>query len=228
MGEMVEFPSNGGRVGGYLAPPEPGAGPAVIVIQEWWGLVDHVKDVCDRLAGEGFCALAPDLYHGKSTKEPDEAGRLMMAMNLDEAARDLTGAIGFLEAHPSVRGQGVGVVGFCLGGGLALWLATLDPQGVRAVAPFYGVVPPDVVQPDYSAIGAAVQGHYAEHDDFAPPESARKLEAHLQELGKTAHFHVYPGTRHAFFNDSRSDSYDENAARLAWVRLLEHFREHLG
>src|ERR671915_1768479 len=97
MGEMIEFPSNGSTANGYLATPEAGAGPALVVIQEWWGLVPHIKDVCDRFATEGFTALAPDLYRGQSTTEPDEAGKLMMSMNLDEASKDMGGAIDFLK-----------------------------------------------------------------------------------------------------------------------------------
>ncbi len=93
MGEMIEFPSNGSTTPGYLALPEGGTGPGVVVIQEWWGLVDHIKDVCDRFAAEGFVALAPDLYHGATTTEPDEAGKAMMAMKMDQAARDMSGRV---------------------------------------------------------------------------------------------------------------------------------------
>ena len=92
MGEMVQFPFAGGQTSGYRSIPEAGSGPGVIVIQEWWGLVDHIKDVCDRFASEGFVALAPDLYHGKTARSPDEAGKLMMALRIDEAERDLTAA----------------------------------------------------------------------------------------------------------------------------------------
>ncbi|MHB8672038.1 MAG: dienelactone hydrolase family protein, partial [Acidimicrobiales bacterium] len=156
MGEMVEFASNGGAGAGYLATPGSGAGPGVVVIQEWWGLVPHIKDVCDRFAGEGFSALAPDLYHGKSVPntEPDEAGKLMMSLNIDQAARDMGGAIDFLSGHDSVRGHGVGVVGYCMGGALALLLATRRPSDVRAVVPYYGVISWPAQQPDWSALEA--------------------------------------------------------------------------
>jgi carboxymethylenebutenolidase len=229
MGEMVEFPSNGGTGGGYLAPAHEGAGLGVLVIQEWWGLVDHVVDVCDRFAAEGFTALAPDLYHGKTVpnREPDEAAKAEMALDLERAARDLGGAVDFLLAHDSVRGHGVAVVGFCMGGGLALWLATLRPDAVRAVVPFYGIAPKGT-EPDWSALGAAVEGHFAEHDDIAPPEAVAALEARLNELGKEARIFTYPGTSHAFFNDTRPEVYDEDAARQAWVRTLEFLRSKLG
>jgi carboxymethylenebutenolidase len=234
MGEMVEFPSsqgtsNGGAGGGYLAPAHEGAGLGVVVIQEWWGLVDHIVDVCDRFAAEGFTALAPDLYHGKAVPngEPDEAAKAAMALDLPRAARDLSGAVDFLQAHPAVRGHGVAVVGFCMGGGLALWLATLRPDAVRAVVPFYGIAPRDT-QPDWSALTAAVEGHYAEHDHLAPPEAVAAFEAQLLDLGKEVRVFSYPGTGHAFFNDTRPEIYNEDAARQAWVRTLEFLRAKLG
>src|SRR5689334_2863809 len=111
MGELVEFAANGGKDSGYLALPAQGSGPGVIVIQEWWGLVDHIKDVCERFAGEGFVALAPDLYHGKTTKSPDEAGKLMMSMRIDEAEKDISGAIDYLLGHEATTGDKAGVVG---------------------------------------------------------------------------------------------------------------------
>jgi carboxymethylenebutenolidase len=229
MGQMVEFPSNGGTGGGYLAPAHEGAGLAVIVIQEWWGLVDHIVDVCDRFAAEGFTALAPDLYHGRTVPngEPDEAGKALMALDLERAARDLSGAVDFLQAHDAVRGHGLAVVGYCMGGGLALWLATLRPDAVRAVVPFYGIAPRDT-EPDWSALTAAVEGHFAEHDDMNSPEEIAALEARLVELGKDVRIFTYPGTAHAFFNDTRPEVYDEDAARQAWVRTLEFLRSKLG
>src|SRR5688500_18698493 len=114
MGEMVQFASNGGKTDGYLAIPASGSGPAVVVIQEWWGLVDHIKDVCDRFAADGFVALAPDLFHGKTTKSPDEAGKLMMALRIDEAEKDLRGAVNYLLQHDFTASDSAGVVGFCM------------------------------------------------------------------------------------------------------------------
>ena len=229
MGEMVEFPSNGSAGGGYLAPAHEGAGLGVVVIQEWWGLVDHIVDVCDRLSVEGFTALAPDLYHGRTVpnREPDEAAKAAMALDLERAARDLSGAVDFLQAHPSVRGHGVAGVGFCMGGGLALWLATLRPDAVRAVVPFYGL-PPVGAEPDWSAMTAAVEGHFAERDDRADPEAVAAFEAQLRDLGKDVQVFTYPGTGHAFFNDTRPEVHDEEAARQAWIRTLEFLRARLG
>lgn len=229
MGDSVEFPSNGHAAGGYLAPAAEGAGLGVVVVQEWWGLVDHIVEVCDRFAAEGFTALAPDLYHGRTVpnKEPDEAARAEMALDLERAARDLSGAVDFLQAHPAVRGHGVAVVGFCMGGNLALWLASLRPDAVRAVVPFCGIAPRGT-EPDWSAMTAAVEGHYAEHDDLAPPEAVAELEERLRDLGKEVRVFTYPGTAHAFFNDTRPEVYDEESARTAWVRTLEFLRAKLG
>jgi carboxymethylenebutenolidase len=229
MGQMVEFPSNGATGGGYLAPAHEGAGLGVVVVQEWWGLVDHIVDVCDRFAAEGFTALAPDLYHGKTVpnKEPDEAAKALMALDQERAARDLSGAVDFLQGHQAVRGHGVAVVGFCMGGGLALWLATLRPDAVRAAVPFYGIAPKGT-EPDWSALAAAVEGHYAEHDDMATPEAVAAFERELTDLGKELRVFTYPGTHHAFFNDTRPEVYDEDAARQAWVRTLEFLRAKLG
>jgi carboxymethylenebutenolidase len=230
MGETVQFPSNGNTASGYLAHPSSGAGPGVIVIQEWWGLVHQIEKVCDRLAAEGFTALAPDLYHGKvaAHAEPDKAGEIMMALPVDRAARDMGGAVDFLKNHASVRGDGVGVIGFCMGGGLALWLATLRPDAIKACVPYYGIIPWGEVQPDYSKINGAVQGHIAEEDEFFPVDQARALEKQLSDLGKEVEFFYYPGTTHAFANEERKEVHHEDASRQAWVRTLEFLRAKLG
>ena len=223
MGEMLTFPSNGHTCDGYLAGD--GTGPGVIVIQEWWGLVPHIKDVADRFAAAGFTALAPDLYHGQSTTEPDGAGKLMMALNIDQAAKDLSGAIALLQERTG-RGH-VGVVGFCMGGGLALVLASKRPDAVAAAAPYYGVIPWKSVQPDWSAITATVVGEYGELDDSANPDAVHALEAKLRELGKDATLHVHPGAQHAFFNDTRPEVYDADASTVAFERTVDLFRSAL-
>ena len=230
MGHMVDFPANGGTGTGYVAPAHEGAGLGVLVIQEWWGLDDHIKDVCDRFAAEGFTALAPDLYDGKVVphKEPDEAAKSAKSLDTERAAIDMSGAVDFLLAHEAVRGHTIGVVGFCIGGGLALWLATLRPDVVAAVVPFYGLIPWPQAQPDYATLSAAVEGHYAEDDDLAGPPAVEKLQDALTALGKDVKTFLYPGTTHAFFNDTRPDVYDEEAARVAWVRTLEFLRSQLG
>ncbi len=227
MGETVRFSANGGEGSGYLALPPAGRGPGIIVIQEWWGLVPHIKDVADRFAAEGFVALAPDLYDGTTTDEPDEAGKLMMALELDRAATQMGGAIDFLLEHDAVSGDGVGVVGFCMGGGLALWLATKRTD-VAAAVPFYGALPWEGIEPDFSSTRAAFLGHYADGDDWATIESAREIEKQLRDLGREATFHIYPNTDHAFFNDTRPEVFDAGASDLAWGRTTVFLREHLG
>jgi carboxymethylenebutenolidase len=222
MGETVEFRSNGGTCSGYLAD---GGGPGVVVIQEWWGLVPHIRDVADRFAAEGFTALAPDLYHGEASSEPDGAGKLMMALNLGTAAKDLSGAIDLL-AERTGRPQ-VGVVGYCMGGGLALVLATQRPDAVAAAAPYYGVIPWESVQPEWSALAARVVGEYAENDGWAGPEVVRAMERQLRDLGKDATLHVHDGAEHAFFNDTRPDVYDAAASAVAFARTVDLFRTTL-
>ena len=133
---LVNFPVNGTRARGYLAVPETGSGPGVIVLQEWWGLVDHIKEICDRLAEEGFTALAPDMYDGDCTTDPDEAGRLMMALDVPKVAQDLAGAVAFLRSHDACGSARVGVMGFCLGGQLALFAACENPGAVGACVNF--------------------------------------------------------------------------------------------
>ena len=225
-GEMVRFPSNGGEAEGYLARPASGGGPGVIVIQEWWGLVPHIKDVCDRLAGEGIVALAPDLYHGKSASEPDEAGKLMMGMNVEEAAKDMSGAVDYLAGLDAATGDKVGCVGYCMGGGLSLWLASIRPQ-VGACVVYYGVLPPGA-EPDYAKLAGPVLGHFAENDAFASPAAAKEMEGKIKAAGQPAEFHVYPGTEHGFFNDTRPDVHKPDQSRQSWERTLAFFREHLG
>jgi carboxymethylenebutenolidase len=225
MGEMIEFPSNGSVGRGYLAAAS-GGGPGVVVIKEWWGLVPHIKDVCERFASAGFTALAPDLYRGKQVSEPDEAGKAAMAMEADVAGRDMSGAVDELLKH--VKGDKVAVVGFCMGGGLALTLATRRPDAVSVCVPFYGIALRPDLQPDYSKLEAAVLGHYAELDEYCTPDAARALEARLRGLGREAEIYIYPGTDHAFFNDTRPEVHNAEASALAWERTLDFMRSHLG
>src|SRR5215211_4375996 len=225
MGEMVEFPSNGGNTSGYLSSPEKGNGPGVVVIQEWWGLVDHIKDVCDRFAAEGFVALAPDLYHGKTTKSPDEAGKMMMAMRIDEAERDLSAAVQYLSTQDSTTSGKIGVVGFCMGGALSLYTATKN-SNIGACVVFYGGHPK--VKPDLPNLHAPVLGLYAEKDDFVTPDSVHELERQLKDLGKQVDMKIYKDADHAFFNDTRPEVYNAEASVDAWQRTIAFLREHLS
>ncbi|MCA1594580.1 MAG: dienelactone hydrolase family protein [Acidobacteria bacterium] len=222
--QMIEFDSNGGKAQGYLSIPVSGSGPGVIVLQEWWGLVPHIRDVADRFAGEGFVALAPDIYHGQQAKSPDEAGKLMMALNIERTEKDLRGAVEYLLKHEAVAGESVGTVGFCMGGVLSLYAASKNEQ-VGACVVFYGIHPK--VEPDLARLRAPVLGLYAERDSSVPPSAVRKLEATLKGLGKRVEMHIYPGTDHAFFNDTRPEVYNAEAAADAWRRTNDFFRKHL-
>ena len=230
MGTMVEFASNGGTAAGYLATPEGGTGPGVIVVQEWWGLDSGTREMADRLAAAGFVALAPDLYHGELAEhtEMDKAGELMQALPLDRAARDMSGAVDHLTGHAATTGDGIGVMGFCMGGMLTFVLAALRPDAVKAAVPFYGF-PQGDDQPDYSRITAAIQGHMAEHDDFFPPDAARALEARLRELGKDVTLTVHPGVGHAFMAPHNAlGTQDQDLADRIWPQATAFLHEHLG
>ncbi len=229
MGEIVSFPSNGSSAEGYFAPAAGGTGgPGVIVIQEWWGLVPHIESVVDRFAGAGFTALAPDLYHGTKTREPDEAGKLMMALNMGQAAKDISGAVDYLLGRDETTSSHVGIVGYCMGGGLALYAATLRPDAISACAPYYGLIPWPDAHPDWSKLNCVVRGHYAEADGFFPPSAAAEFQQTLEGLGKDAVLTVHPGVDHAFFNDTRPEVYSAEESAAAFADTVELFRTTVG
>ncbi|MGI8574405.1 MAG: dienelactone hydrolase family protein [Egibacteraceae bacterium] len=225
-GERVTFPSNGNEAHGYLVQPSSGSGPGVIVIQEWWGLTDHIRDVSERLAAEGFVALAPDLFGGRTTHDADEAEEMMGELPVDQAARDLSGAVDYLLEQESVTSERVGAVGFCMGGGFVIVLAAVAGDRVGAAVPFYGVLGEEY--PDLSGIAAPVLGHFGEQDDFNPPDQARQLEQSIREqAGVDVEFHFYDAG-HAFFNDeNHMGTYDAEKAETAWNRTLEFLRANL-
>ena len=229
MGQMIEFAANGSTAGGYLATADGGSGPGVLVIQEWWGLVPQIKGVCDRLATDGFTALAPDLYHGEMAEhtEMDRAGELMTSLPPDRAARDMSAAIDHLLAQEAVTGAAVGVTGFCMGGMLSLMIAAAEGDRVAAAAPFYGAPVGDGA-PDWSGLTASVEGHFAENDDFWPPSVIEPLQAELRGLDKDVTLHIYPGTGHGFTNEENPlGTYDPAATEVAWGRTVAHLRSHL-
>jgi carboxymethylenebutenolidase len=223
MGEMITFASDGATAKGYFAVPAPdkARGRGVVVIQEWWGLVDHIKRIADRFATEGFHALAPDLYHGTTAGSPDDAGKLLMALNISQAGHDLKGAI---ERMRFVTGRPIATVGFCMGGALSLFAACSNPKDVAACVVFYGGHPK--VEFDFDRLQAPVLGHWAEDDDSANANATR-FEAELSRRGKTWEFHTYPGTRHAFFNDDRPEVYDRDAAVRSWERTIDFLTRQL-
>ncbi|HEY0372801.1 MAG TPA: dienelactone hydrolase family protein [Thermoanaerobaculia bacterium] len=221
MGERVQFPSNGHTCSGYFA----GQGPAVVVIQEWWGLVPHIEDLVERFAGAGFAAIAPDLYHGKTTKSPDEAGKMLMELDVDRAAKEIAGAGQYLLGRPECTSKTYGVVGFCMGGALAQYAATYDASNVGAAASFYGGF--KKVSPEWDKLEAPLLLIYGAEDKGVPAEGGQELEKKLRDLGKDVELVVYPGANHAFFNDTRPEVYNVDAAADAWKRVLDLFRRSL-
>jgi carboxymethylenebutenolidase len=221
----VEFPANGSTATGYLAAPESGRGIPVVVLQEWWGLDDHIRGIVDRLAGEGFLALAPDLYHGETTEQPDEAEQKMMALSMDEAEKEMRGAVDYLAGHEQAEGERAGAVGFCLGGGLAVWAASINPK-VAATVSYYYAMPHG--KPDFSKIQGPVLGHFGTGDQMVSVDDAKQLQRELQDAGVEAEFEFYDGAGHAFFNDTnRLGTYDRDHAERSWSRTIDFLREHL-
>ncbi len=228
MGESVSFASNGGTCEGYLAIPESGSGPGVIVIQEWWGLVGHVRDVAERFAEEGFVALAPDFFHGAKTDEPDEAMRLLMSLAMDKAAQDIAGAARYLSDREDVTGSGIGTVGFCMGGSLALWTGTLAPNVVAAVG-FYPALPWDRMSPIWENYqGKSVMFHCSEEDGTSAAEGIQSAWTAITTAEGDVEVFDYPGTHHAFFNDDRPEVYDAAASALAWERTIGLLKRRLS
>jgi carboxymethylenebutenolidase len=229
MGATVQLACDDGTIDGCLATPTVTPARGVLVVQEWWGLVPQIERACDRLAAAGFVALAPDLYHGEVAQhtEMDKAAALMTALPLDRAARDMRGAIDALLAHPDVRGDAVGVIGFCMGGMLTLVLAAQEGDRVAAAVPFYGA-PLGDGEPDWSGLTAKVSGHFAGDDDFFPADAIIALEAKLQAMGKTVSFAIHPGTGHAFANEENPlGNLDEDAADAAWSAALAFLHAEL-
>jgi carboxymethylenebutenolidase len=221
----IEFPANGGTAPGYLAEPETGTGPATIVLQEWWGVDDHIRGVCDRLAAAGFLALAPDLYRGETTEQPDEAEQKMMALDMEQAVKDMRGAVDYLAGHEGTVGEKVGSIGFCLGGGLSVWAGTANDK-VGPVVSYYYVMPHG--KPDFSKLRGPVLGHFGTADEFNSTDDVKALEKEIREAGVDVRFELYEGCGHAFFNDTnRLGTYDREAAERSWQTTLDFLHTNL-
>ncbi len=222
----VEFQANGAAAPGYLAVPDSGTGPATIVLQEWWGLDDNIRDICDRFASEGFLALAPDLYRGETTEQPDEAQQKLMAMSMDQAVKDMSGAVDHLAAHEGSQGEAIGAVGFCAGGGLSVWAASVSPR-VRATVTYYYVMPHG--KPDFASVHGPVLGHFGTADDFVSVDDAKALEREMSDAGVDVDFEFYEGAGHAFANDhNRLGTYDADTAQRSWEKTIGFLRSNLG
>jgi len=224
MGQRIEFPSNSHTCQGYFAAPASGKVAAVVVIQEWWGLVPHIEDVANRFAAEGFCALAPDLYHGKTTKSPDDAGKMVMELDADRAEREIASAGEYLLTRPECSSKTYGVVGFCMGGGLAQYTATKEDGKVGAAVSFYGGF--KKVPFDWDNLTAPLLLIHGEEDKGLTAEG-RERDKMLKAKGKKVDVVVYPNAQHAFFNDTRKEVYNPAAAQDAWKRTLDWFRTNL-
>jgi carboxymethylenebutenolidase len=217
--QNVTFPSNGREVHGYLRKPDGGSGPGLIVIQEWWGLDNHIVDIVDRLAGEGFVALAPDLFGGRVTHDSEVAGKMLAELPVDRAARDLAGGVDYLLADPDVTTKKLGVIGFCMGGGFVLQMAAQQGDRINAAVAFYGVGP--AIPDQYRTVTAPIQGHYGEQDMMYPVDQARVQEQQIrEESAGSVDFFYYPAG-HAFHNDKNViGTYNPELASLAWNRAV--------
>jgi carboxymethylenebutenolidase len=225
MGERVDFPSNGHSCSGYFAAPAAGKGPAAVVIQEWWGLVPHIEDLVERFAREGFVTLAPDLYHGRTTKSPDDAAKLLMELDVERAGREIAGAGAYLLSRPECSSSTYGVVGFCMGGALAQYAATVDASHVGAAVSFYGGF--KKAPTAWEKLASPLLLIYGENDKGVPAQQGEELAGKLRSMGKSVDVVVYPNADHAFFNDARPEVHNPEAAAKAWQRTLEHFRANV-
>ena len=212
-GREIQIESEDGAFGGYLSLPASGHGPGLIVLQEWWGLVPQIRSVCDRLARSGYVALAPDLYRGESTTDPDAAGRLMMELEIERAGRDLGAVVEALLRRPETEGRRIGCVGFCMGGQLALSAACLRSE-FGAVVDYYGVHPR--VSLELQNCKAKILGAFAENDEFIPASAVRALGEFLVRAAVEHDLLTYDGVEHAFLNEARPDVYDAEMAVRAW------------
>jgi carboxymethylenebutenolidase len=224
----VSYPGKACTLKAYVAEPSHGGHqhPAVIVVQEWWGLDEHIKDVARRLAGEHYFAIAPDLYSRqghKVTGDPNVAGQLMGGLNQSDGIDDLLSTIDWLKTQGSVRASHIGVVGFCMGGSYAMALPCVS-RDIKAAAPFYGEIPPDEkLQNLYCPVFYA----YGQNDGWIQRKDVDRLAAALGKFSKPGEVKVYAGCSHGFFNDTRADVYSAKNARDAWERTLKLFEQNL-
>lgn len=225
---MESWSTEKGTAKGYLALPESGKGPGVLLLHPWWGLTDFMKQVADRLAAEGFVVLAPDLYNNGATAETiADAEKLVKAHEGETTQVVAETAVQHLKSNPAVEGDLIGVIGFSFGAAWALLLAThLQSDNISAVVVFYGNYS-DLDREDYAKANAAFLGHFAETDPYEEPEMARKSLEELHAAGREGEFHFYPDTGHWFFEDNRPDAYDQAAAELSWERTITFLNSHL-
>jgi carboxymethylenebutenolidase len=226
---MREFTANGRTFSGYLAEPAQGSGPGVLVLHAWWGLTEPFRQVCDRLAAVGFVAIAPDLYHGKTTASIEEAEKLAGALNKEEerVRGDIAAAVQVLHQQAATNlassSGKFAIVGFSMGGAYALDTSITLADEIAAVVTFYCAY----TGLDYSSARAAYLCHIAENDSFDPPEAFAEMEQEIQAAGRPVTCYTYPGTTHWFFEENRPE-YDAQAASVAWERTIQFLHEQPG
>lgn len=224
---MVQYPSDGVTVRAYMVGPKAKSLPAIIVVQEWWGLNDHIKDVARRFAKEGYVAIAPDFYSrlgNKVTTDPNEAGKLMGALQQEDGLKDLNATVNYLKTVSGVDAARIGVSGFCMGGSYALMLPCVN-SSIKAAVPFYGQVPnPDT---PLQKLACPILYIYGEDDGWITKADVQRLANALKKYNKAGEIKTYPGAPHAFFNDTRKDVYKSAEAKDAWGRTLTFFKKHL-
>jgi carboxymethylenebutenolidase len=223
MGEWMQIGPESSRA--YLAVPERGSGPGVLVLHAWWGLTSVFTDICDRLAAEGFVALAPSLFADGATAETIAEAEALLHTHDEgaEAGAIVPAAVERLRALPVVTGAQIGVIGFSMGAYWALRVSQDRPDDVGAVVAVYGTD-----DGDYSTAQAAYLGHFAEHDDYEPLEGVRALEERIRAAGREVTFHIYPGTGHWFVEPNQPDAYDAAAADLFWQRTRAFLQDKLA
>ncbi len=225
MATRIEFKAkSGAAASGDIALPEgSGKAPGLVLVQEWWGVNDHIRSIADRLAAAGFITLAPDLYHGVVTKDPAEAGKLMTDLDGARAMDDIAGAVAALTAHPRFNGK-VGITGFCMGGAYTFAATSAIPE-IAAAVPFYGI--PPLERLDFDKMKAPILAHTATRDEWVTPARAQEIEKQIDAHHGTMTLEVYEAD-HAFFNDTRADVYAPEAAKLAWERSVAFLHKYLG
>ena len=225
---MVQYPGDKVTIRAYVAAPQTKERrPAIIVVQEWWGLTDHIKDVACRYAAEGYVAIAPDLYSrlgNALTTDPGEAGKLMNTLQQEDGLKDLNATVAYLKSAPEVDATRIGVTGFCMGGSYALMLPCVN-KDIKAAVPFYGQVPnPDT---PLQQLSGPVLYFYGEDDGWITKADVQRLAAALKKYNKPGEIKTYAGATHAFFRDTDKSVYRPEAAKDAWARALSFFGQHL-
>jgi carboxymethylenebutenolidase len=223
MGHMQEFEVDGKHTEGFITFPRSGTGAGVIVLHSWWGLTDEFKRISKRLSREGFVAFAPDLFHGSTASTIEDAKLLRSSLDRNVAQKVMETATDYLISHSSIVSDQLGIVGFSLGGHLALWLARSKLDNISAVVLFYGTG-----GGRYNNSRASFMGHYAEEDKWgAGSKSVASLEERLRSAGRNVEFYTYTDTEHWFFEEDVAEAYNAEATQLAWGRTISFLKDHL-